>query len=99
MPTKRPPYFKFPDGRQRRAMPSPPSPFRLHLVPDGGTARTIGCHRKIRDIKGAMRLAAAFASDVGLGGHIEVHEREGDGWAHRRTATVKNSAVTGWRTP
>lgn len=64
MPTKRSPYFNLPQHRRRLAKPTPPSPFRLHLVPDGGAART-----------------------------------NGDGWAHRHTMDVKNSAVTGWRTP
>lgn len=89
--------FILPKHRQRPAKPTPPSPFRLFIVPDDGKPRLMECPRKIQTLQGAMTHARSFAADCGVAGRIEVHERVGAMWLQRRTATVKSSHVVAWR--
>lgn len=99
MPYKPSPYFNFPEHRRRLAKPTPPSPYRLRVVPDGGKARTIECPRHVLTPAQAEYQAKRFASDCGLAGHVEILELVDGAWAPTRIMDVKNSAVTGWRTP
>lgn len=97
------PFILAPHRRQP-AKPTPPSPYSIVLRPTGPgapsalvAARIIECPRKVQNLEGASRFARGFAADVGLAGTIHVRERDGETWRTLRIATVKNSAVTGWR--
>ena len=72
------------------------SQFRLFLRPFDGEQRPVNLPLKTRTINGAMRHAHSYAADVGLSGTVDVQERDGAMWRTLRTATVKDSEVTGW---
>lgn len=95
MPKQR--AFILPPHRQRPAAPTPPSPFRLRVVPGAGTPRTLDCPRRFQELPGVKRYAASFAADCGLSGRVEVLELVDGEWKPTHVLDVKNSAPAGWR--
>lgn len=97
MPKSRP--FILSPHRPKSAAPSPPSPFRLRIVPGEGAPRTLECPRRVQVLTGAMRHATSYAADCGISGQVEVLELMDGTWTATRVLDVKSSSPAGWRQP
>lgn len=76
-------------------MPAP-SPYRLALLPEGGSPRHIECPRSVDTLVRGKSYARSWAADVGVRGTITVEKRVGVEWIGIAIARIRNSELVGW---